>query len=81
MATSNLAIPQIPQVDEKVYKTTTYTRRAITNYHNKHKDDPEYKQKRAVYSKDYYEKNKEKNKERNTEKNFPIINIIDLLNN
>ena len=81
MATSNLAIPQIPQAEEKVYKTTTYTRRAITNYHNKHKDDPDYKLKRANYSKEYYEKNKEKNAKDYKDKNFPIINIIDLINN
>lgn len=59
---------QIIVMEEKIYKTPTYTRRAITNYHNKHKDEPEYKLKRAEYQKKYYET---KIKERK----FPIINI------
>ena len=41
------------------FKTPIYTRKAIAEYHNRNKDNPEYIQKRKEYQKKYYEKNKE----------------------
>lgn len=65
--------PKITIVEEKQYKTPSYTRRATTNYYNKNKDNTDFKQKKADYNKKYYEKTKEKK--------FPVLNIIDLVNN
>ena len=61
------------QTPEKIYKTPSYTRKAITNYYNKHKEEADFKLKKAEYNKKYYET-------KTKEKKFPIINIIDLLN-
>jgi len=68
-----LEVPIVIQVEEKQYKTPSYTRRAITNYYNKHKEEVEFKLKKAEYNKKYYET-------KTKEKNFPIINIVDLIN-
>lgn len=47
--------------ENKIYKTPSYTRKAIAIYHNKKKDDPEYKEKRKQYQKKYYLSNKDNN--------------------
>lgn len=44
----------------KQYKTPEYTRRAIKNYEQKNKDDPEFKQKKIEINKNYREKNADK---------------------
>ena len=56
-------------VEEKIYKTPIYVRKAVNDYHERNKDKAEYKEKRRIYLKKYYEKTKQKK--------FPIIDIVE----
>jgi hypothetical protein len=65
-----------PTFENKVYKTPIYTRKAISNYHNRKKDDPEYKEKRKQYQQKYYQSKKD-----NNIVSLDIVKLIQNINN